>query len=175
MQPVLARVDRAAGHVVLRTVVYYRVERRARQHHQAAPPHTTCLRTMWHCLAHSYSCKFTLLDSKGSPTKTVRVSADVAADTERTLACVTPAWSPAGSGKCCFCAPHHAVPSSAPLLPGLEGLGPALFLQRLFAVRSALVMTRHHATVLFYPRRGRPRPATHGQVEICVCRLRERP
>ena len=93
---------------------------------------------MLHCLAHSYSCKFTLLDSKGSPTKTVRVSADVAADTKETFACVTPAWSPAGSGKCCLCAPHHAFPSSAPLLPGL-GLGPALFLQRLFAIRDALV------------------------------------
>jgi len=45
-----------------------------------------------------YSCQFTLLDSKGAKTKTVKVSADVAAGTERTFACVTPAWSPAGSG-----------------------------------------------------------------------------
>ena len=52
-----------------------------------------------HCLARSYSCKFTLLDSKGKPTKTARVSAEVAAITEGAFACVTPAWSPAGSGK----------------------------------------------------------------------------
>ena len=67
---------------------------------QVAPPHTTRLRpSCVHCLARSYSCKFTLLDSKGTPTKTVRVSANVAADTEGTFACTTPAWSPAGSGK----------------------------------------------------------------------------
>jgi len=45
-----------------------------------------------------YSCKFTLLDSKGTPTKTARVSANVAAETEGTFACATPAWSPPGSG-----------------------------------------------------------------------------
>jgi len=43
-----------------------------------------------------YQCKFTLLDSKGEPTKDARWTTKASADTPRTFKCVTPQWNQPG-------------------------------------------------------------------------------